>query len=515
MNLNRAAMTVGGYTMISRIFGFLRDILVAAILGAGPVADAFFVAFKLPNFFRRLFAEGAFNAAFVPMFSGVLEEEGKNSAQIFAEQTLALMLPIVFVFVTLMQIGMPFVMNLLAPGFADQPDRFDLAVQLTRLTFPYLLFISLVSLMGGVLNSVGKFGAVAATPILLNLSLIGALLIGTNYTQTPAHALAWGVSIAGMLQLTWLVIALDKSNFSLGLRLPKLNSKLKRLLKLILPGALGAGVVQINLLTDVVIASLLPEGSISFLYFADRVNQLPVGVIGVAVGTALLPMLSREVAAGNENNAMAIQNRAIRISLMFAIPSSFAIAVIAFPIISVLFEHGAFDAGDTQATAFALIAYVLGLPAYVIIKILTPSYFARGNTSAPVRIAIICVLTNLLLNLTLVWWLQHVGLALATAIAAWINVWMLSAGLKRRGWLEPDAQLRQQILRIVLSAGVMLAALAAGKYWISPFIISEAGPIINLVFLILLGTIILVVFGYVIGAIKISDLTTMFRDRVS
>ncbi len=262
MALLRSIATVGGYTMMSRIFGFVRDILIAAMLGAGPIADAFFVAFKLPNFFRRLFAEGAFNAAFVPLFTGRLATDGRAAAQSFAAQVIAVMVTALLVFVTVFQIAMPVLMYGLAPGFAAEPAKFALAVDLTRITFPYLLFISLVSLLGGVLNSLGRFAAAAATPILLNLILIGSLLGAAPYLPTPGHALAWGVAVAGIVQFLWLIIACRRAGMSFRLPRPRLTPQVRRLLRLMLPGAVGAGVVQINLVIDIVIASLLPTGAI-------------------------------------------------------------------------------------------------------------------------------------------------------------------------------------------------------------------------------------------------------------
>ena len=287
MKLLPAIATVGGYTMLSRVLGFVRDILIAAFLGAGMVADAFFVAFKLPNFFRRLFAEGAFNAGFVPIFSEIIERDGHQSARQFAQSALSVLVVALVLLVGLFQALMPWLMYGLAPGFAAWPEKFDLTVQLTQITFPYLLFISVVSLMGGVLNSLARFAAVAATPVLLNLCLIGALLVLTRYTATPGHALAWGVAAAGMIQFVWLVGALRRAGVMLRFPRPRLTPQVRRLLRLMAPAAIGAGVVQINLVVDIVLASLLPSGSVSYLFYADRLNQLPLGVVGVAVGTAL------------------------------------------------------------------------------------------------------------------------------------------------------------------------------------------------------------------------------------
>jgi len=513
MNLARAVATIGGFTLISRILGFARDILIAAILGTGPVADAFFVAFKLPNFFRRLFAEGAFNAGFVPLFSGILEREGKPAAQAFAEQALAVLLLTLFVFVTVLQILMPLAMYGLAPGFIDEPDKFDLTVTLTRVTFPYLLFISLVSLAGGILNSVGRFAAVAATPILLNLTLIAFLGLAARSFETPGHALAWGVATAGAIQFVWVSIALARAGYRLRLPRPRLTPRVRELLWLMLPAAVGAGVVQINLLTDIIIASLLPEGSISFLYFADRVNQLPLGVIGIAVGTALLPLLSRQVAADDAAGAAHSQNRAIELALFLTVPATAALLVLALPVVSVLFERGAFDGGASRATAFALMGYVVGLPAYVLIKVLTPGYFARKDTKTPVRIAIIAMVVNLVLNLILIWPLQHVGLALATALAAWLNAGLLARGLHRRGHLAPDARLRGRVLRVVGVTVVMVVALwlARDALAVSGWLDTRGTRVAALAGLIVLGLAVYAVLAHVSGAMRLGELRGLLR----
>ena len=469
MALLRSIATVGGYTMMSRVLGFVRDILIAAILGAGPVADAFFVAFKLPNFFRRLFAEGAFNAAFVPLFSGRLAAEGFESARAFAASVLSVMVVFLYLFVTALQIAMPVLMYGFAPGFVDDPAKFALAVDLTRITFPYLLFISLVSLLAGVLNSLGRFAAAAATPIILNIVLIGALVGAAPFLPTPGHALAWGVAVAGAVQFLWLMAACRRAGLSLPLHRPLLSPGVRRFLRLMLPGAIGAGVVQINLLIDVVIASLLPTGAVSYLYYADRVNQLPLGVIGVAIGTALLPLLSRQIRDGAMADARHSMNRAIEVALLLTVPGAAALLVIAEPVISVLFERGAFDAATSTATAHALMAYAVGLPAYVLVKVLAPGFFARQDTTTPVRIAIGCVAINLVLNLTLIHVLAHVGIALATAISAWVNALTLAWVLHRRGHHAMDERLRGRILRILLASAGMAAVL-----WLALFGLADA-----------------------------------------
>ncbi len=515
MALLRSIATVGGFTMISRFLGFARDILIAAILGAGPVADAFFVAFKLPNFFRRLFAEGAFNAAFVPLFARHMSEGGARAARQFAQEVLSVFVVALLLFVTALQIAMPWIMHGFAPGFADDPLRFDLAVAMAQITFPYLLFISLVSQLGGVLNALGKFAAAAATPIILNLCLIAALLGLSAFVETPGHALAWGVAVAGAAQFIWLMVACHRADFGLRLLRPRLTPRVKRLLILMLPGAIGAGVVQVNLLIDVVIASLLPRGSVSFLYYADRVNQLPLGVIGVAVGTALLPLLSRQLRAGEEDGAMGSMNRAMEFALLLTVPAAAALMIIPDGIIAVLFERGAFGAAETAATASALAAYAIGLPAYVLIKVLGPGFFAREDTVTPVKIAALCVAINLALNLLLMGPLLHVGIALATAISAWINAGLLLFVLRRRGHFKFDDRLRRAIPRILLASAAMTAAVGLAAEALTGFAATDAfARGLALAAVIAVGLAGFAGAAILFGAARLSDIKRML-DRSS
>jgi putative peptidoglycan lipid II flippase len=436
--------------------------MIANVLGAGPLADIFFVAFKLPNLFRRLFAEGAFNAAFVPQFSGILQESGRVQARDFAEQALAVLLWSLLIFVILIEIMMPWITFGFAPGFATIPEKFNLAVLLSRITFPYLLFISLVSLMSGLLNSLGKFAAAAATPILLNICLIGAILWLVKFTSTPAHALAFGVVIAGAVQLFWLLFHVGKAGIKLRLLIPRFTPAVRTMLRRIVPAAVGAGVYQISLLVDTVVASLLPTGSISYLFFADRVNQLPMGMIGVAVGTALLPLLSRQLSAGDSAAAIQTQNRAIDITLFLSLPAAAALIVIALPTISVLFERGAFGPTETMATASALAVYATGLPAYIMVKALTPAYFAREDTSTPVKIGLLAVLVNLVLNLVLMGPFQHLGIAAATSASAWLNTILLAFVLFRRGHFSVDTRLKSRLPRMVFATVIMALFLYLG-----------------------------------------------------
>jgi len=512
MVLLRSIATVGGWTMVSRVLGLTRDVLIARYLGAGPVTDAFFVAFKFPNFFRRLFAEGAFNAAFVPQFAGVLEREGREAARLFAEAVLAIMVIVLLPAVILAQIAMPQIMNVLAPGFRADPATFQLAIDLTRLTFPYLLFMALTALFGGILNSVGRFAAAAAAPVVLNIILITALLTLRAVTETPGHALAWGVAVAGVAQFLLLVLALRHAGFALALPRPRLTPGVRRVLRLMIPGTIGAGVVQVNLVIDVILASLLPAGSISYLYYADRLAQLPLGVVGVAVGVALLPLMSRQLSSGDADGAVASQNRSIEITLLLTIPA--AVALIAIPqlIVSVLFERGSFDATATQATSQALQAFALGLPAYVLIKALTPGFFARSDTATPVKIAAGAMILNIAVAVTLMQFFAHVGIALATALSAWVNAGLLWAILQRRGLFAPDRRLQKRLPRVVAAALLMGVALYFGAGWLEATSASGALEKFGiLVALVLFGVCAFAVLVVAMGGASISELRRSVR----
>src|SRR5690349_20585395 len=398
MSLGRSITTVGGYTLLSRILGFVRDVVQSALLGSGPVADAFIVAFKLPNLFRRLFAEGAFSAAFVPLFSRELQGHGREAALIFARQAHACLLLILIPFSVLMILAMPGVVTLMAPGLSDDRPTFDLAVEFGRITFPYLVFISLASLYGGVLNSIDRFAEVAVTPVLLNIAMIGAMLGLTPFLPNGGYAASIGVALAGLLQWLWLLLSCRRDGVGMKLVRPRYTERVARLVRLATPVAIGGGAQQISTLLDVVWASILPAGSIAALYYADRIAQLPLGVIGIAIGTALLPLLAHQLRAGSDEAAMANQNRAIEFGLLFSLPSAVALWIFAEPIIRVLFEHGKFGPEDTQRTAGALAAYALGLPAFMLVKALTPGFFAREDTRTPLVIAIVAIVVNVALN---------------------------------------------------------------------------------------------------------------------
>jgi putative peptidoglycan lipid II flippase len=451
----RGVLTVGGWTMASRLLGFMRDMLIAALAGTGPVADAFFVANKLPNLFRRLFGEGAFNAAFVPEFSGLLASEGPASARRFAEEAISVLAFWLLLLTLLGEIFMPQLMTVLAPGFWAIPPKFALAVELTRITFPYVLLICLTAVLSGILNGLNRFAAAAAAPLLYNTISIAAMLGLSPYVPTVGHALAWGVSISGVVQLGLLFVAVRRGGMALRLPRPRLTPQMRLLLRRMLPGLVGAGATQLNQTVDIIIGSLLPPGTVSLLYYAERIYSLPLGVIGAAIGTALLPLLSRQVRSGEAAVAIQTLNRAIEYALALTLPATLALAVAAYPIVLVLFGRGAFDAESARLSAQSLAAYAVGLPAYVLLKVLAPAFFARGDTATPVKIGMTTLVLNLVLNLALMVPLQHIGPPLATSIAALFNVGLLTRLLLRRGLLQPDAQLRSRLLRMLLAALAM------------------------------------------------------------
>lgn len=457
----RGILTVGGWTVASRILGFARDMLIAALLGAGPVADAFFVANRLPNLFRRLFGEGAFNAAFVPSFTALLHAEGVEPATRFANQAASVMAFWLISLTVVGEIFMPALVHLLAPGFAADPEKFRLAVTLARIAFPYMPLICLAALLSGVLNGLNRFAAAAAAPVVYNLTSIAFMVGFLHVLPSTGHALALGVSASGVLQLGLLVWAVRRSGMRVHLPRPRLTPEMHTLLRRMAPGLLGAGVTQLNMSVDVIIGSLLPAGTVAVLYYADRVNQLPLGVIGSAVGTALLPTLSRQVVSAMPEVALGTMNRAIEYALLLTIPAAMALLVTAEPIIAVLFGRGAFSHQAVVLSAGALRAYALGLPAFVLVKVVINGFFARGDTRMPVKVGMACVALNLGLNLVFMRPLQHLGPPLASSIAAWANVGALTWFLARRGEFATDAALRRAVTGM-LGAGLAMAAILWG-----------------------------------------------------
>jgi putative peptidoglycan lipid II flippase len=447
-------LSVGGWTLVSRVTGFFRDVMLAAVMGLGPVADAFVVALRLPNHFRAIFGEGAFNSAFVPTYARTREADTRQ-ARLFADRVFTLMLIAQLALLLAAFAGMPWVVRLLAPGFSEDPQRFTLAVTLTRITFPYLLFITLVTLLSGLLNAHERFAAAAAAPVLLNASLIAALALAFLF-PTAGHAAAVGVAVAGVLEFLLVWADARRTGLAPGLARPRLDQPMRIFFKTLGPAVVGSAGVQIAMFADTIIASFLPTGAVSSLYYADRLYQLPVGVIGIAAGTVLLPEMSRRLAGGDVAAAHRAQNRAIGFTLALAAPFAVAFLIVPDLIMAALFRRGAFDAAAAQRAGAVLAAYAVGLPAVVLIRSAIASFHARSDTTTPVLAALLAVAANVVLKLVLVEPLGVVGLALATAVGAWVNLVLLLGLAYRRDWSAPSAALAK-VLAAVLAACCLLA----------------------------------------------------------
>ena len=458
-------LTVGGLTLLSRVTGFVRDIVMAAVLGAGPIADAFLVALRLPNHFRAIFAEGAFNAAFVPSYARIRAQQGSVPAQLFADRIFTLLLASQ---VVLLVIALAFTPAVLAStGFSGDHKPFDLAVELTRITFPYLLLVSLVTLYSGILNAISRFAAAAAAPILLNVSIVAALLVAALF-PSPGHAAAWGVLIAGFLEA--LLVGGDawRNGLLPALRRPVWDADVRQFFKALTPAVVGSAGVQIALFADTIIATFLPGGALSALYYADRLNQLPIGVIGIAIGTVLLPEMSSRIGAGDEAAARRAQGQAIELALLLSIPCLVAFVLIPDLIMRALFMRGAFTAENAAAAARTLAAYGLGLLPFVLIRPMTATFLSRGDTATPVKASLVAVGVNVVCKFLLMGPLSQVGLAVATAIGAWLNLGLVTWFAVRQGHFALDPRLRSSVVRLA-AAGAGLAVVL----WLLP------GPLVR------------------------------------
>jgi len=522
MNLTRALGSVGGLTLASRVLGLVRDSLFARYVGASFASDAFLVAFRLPNMFRALFAEGAFSAAFIPMFNRKVADKdgaGLPTGVAFAQDVLSVLLPILILMTILLELfAWPVTLALSGKFHGVTHDQFAFAVQLSRYTIPYLMLISLVSLLGGILNSLHKFWVNAAAPILLNLTLIAALLFFHSHDPfLTARNQAIAVSVSGALQLAWLAWSCRANGVKMRPRMPRLNPDVKQLLALIWPAAVGAGAVQINLVVSTALAaSLLSAGSVTYIYMADRVNQLPLGLIGIGLGTVLLPMISRQLGAGEEAAAMETQNRGMELALLLTLPATVALVLCGAPIVAALFEHGKFTAQNTYYTAQALAAFSVGLPSYILIKVLTPGFYARSDTKTPVRYAMISMVVNLVLNLALILPLRHMGPPLATALASSVNTFLLYRTLRKRGHFAPDARLRRRAWRLALAALVMGIVLWLLEGLLTPYThgswVVRTGAMLVLVGA---GCVVYAIATFVLGAFTRDDFSFLRRRRAA
>ena len=464
-----STLVVSSMTLLSRVLGLVRDVVLARLLGASAGTDAFFVAFRIPNFLRRLFAEGAFNQAFVPVLSEYRTRQrdaGSAAATKMLIDRVAGTLGGTLALITLVGVlAAPLLIWLFAPGFGDDPHKRALAVEMLRLTFPYLFFISLTAFAGAILNTWNRFAVPAFTPVLLNLSLIGsALYLAPQFAEgRMAVALAWGVLIAGTVQLLFQLPFLARLNLMPVPRMAWRDEGVRRILRLMAPAMFGVSVSQINLLLDTVLASLLQTGSVTWLYYSDRLVELPLGVFAIAIGTVILPSLSGKHAGDDPQAFSRTLDWALRLVLLIGVPAALALAVIAEPLLATLFNHGEFGANDVLRSAESLRAYSAGLVAFMLIKILAPGYFARQDTRTPVKIGIIAMVANMALNLALIWPLQHAGLALATSLSAWLNAGLLYLGLRRGGVYMPMKGWWTHWLRLALAGGAMAAAI----YWLA------------------------------------------------
>jgi putative peptidoglycan lipid II flippase len=512
MNLVKATGTIGGLTLVSRIAGFGREMLMSRIMGASDAADAFFVAFRLPNTFRRLFGEGAFSAGFVPLFSQRLHGEGGDAdARQFSEEVLAVFVPTLLLFTLVFEIIMgPFVF--LISGYDD--GKLALATFLTRITFPYLILISLVSLFSGILNSLTRFTAAAFAPALLNLAMLAALILVPDGGHITATALAIAVTAGGVLQFGLLWVATKRAGISLALKRPRMTPGVRQFVRVVIPATLGAGVYQISAFIDTFFLARLGTGSLSYFNYADRLNQLPLGVIGAAVGTAILPQVSRYVGAGDPKAAANVQGRATELAMLLCIPAALALSVAAGPLISALFQGGEFTPKDAQITALTLSIIVMGLPAYVLVKVLTPGFYSRQDTATPVKTAAVTLLANIALNFILIPPFGIGGLAAAIAICSWLNCLMLYVILHRRGYFRIEGWLASRIIRQLLAGGAMAAALWAVGAALPGFFSGGVGHrLVGVVALVGSGLAVYFPLVWLIGGMDKDDINALLKRR--
>jgi putative peptidoglycan lipid II flippase len=509
MSMLRGFFTVGSWTLVSRVLGFFRDIFIAGVLGASPVAEAFVVAFSLPNLFRRFFAEGAFNMAFVPMFSKKLESG--DAPLNFAKDALSMLALVLIALNVVALLAMPYLVWIMASGFSGD-ERFDLTVLFGRIAFPYILFISLAALISGVLNSAGKFIAASAAPIFLNLCFIAALLVANWVGWNIGLTLAWSVPVAGVVQLAFVWVAAHRAGFSLVPRMPRMTPELRRLALIAAPAALAGGVVQVNLLVGRQIASYF-EGANAWLYYADRLYQLPLGVVGIAVGIVLLPELSRRLRVGDASGGREAFNRAAEFSLLLTIPAAVALFVIPTALVSVLFERGVFSAADTSATALATAVYGLGLPAFVLQKLYQPLFFAREDTKSPFYFALVALAVNAVVALCLRPYFGFLSAAYGATFAGWamlVCLWWGSRKFGEAAHLEPALLVKMG--RIILASFMMGATVWSVTALISPILQMPGYRVLALVIILIVGIGSYIIAGRVTGAFTVSELRKKLRN---
>lgn len=472
MRLIKSAFSVATLTILSRIAGFIREMLQAHYFGAGAINDALKLAIRIPSVFRRIFAEGAFNASFIPIFSKILTSRGKQEAIHFAQNIFSILAISLSILMILVELFLPQFISLLYPGLLKTPERLHYTIQFTRIMFPFLMFISLTAFFSGILNSFERFVAAASSPVAGNVAIIGALLYLTPHMDNTGEAFAWGIFLCGLIQFLW-VFAPCSLKVALVLpKNPKLTKDVRTFFHKMIPAALGSGIVQINLFLDMMIGSFLPTGGISYMGYADRLNQLPLSTIGIAISTALLPLLSKQIRKKQEKAAQHSQTLAIEFALSLAMPAFIGLILLAPLLIETIFQHGKFKPEDVMPTAHTLIAFASGLPAYVLLKVISTSFFARGDTKNPMIVAGICLTLNVVLNLLFIKPLAHVGLALATSISAWVNLVILTIILKKKGFFTFDKMLQESLYRIGLVSALFFIFLYTCKAPLESFLTS-------------------------------------------
>jgi len=513
MNLLKATGTIGGLTLVSRVAGFAREMLMSRILGAGIYTDAFYVAFRLPNTFRRLFGEGAFSAGFVPLYSQRLQSGGEEQAKLFSEEVLAVFLPTLILFtVIFIALMKPFIWAV--TGWHD--GQLNFGTLLTRITFPYLLLISLVSLFSGILNSISRFTAAAFAPALLNLAMLTSLLIFRQGGPVTATALAAAVTVGGILQLGLLLAACKRAGIVLKVRKPRLTPGVRQFVRVVIPATLGAGVYQVSVFIDTFFLTRIGTGAVSWFNYADRLNQLPLGVIGAAIGTAILPQVSRHVDIGEADKAAKVQGQAAELAMLLCLPAALALAVSALPLVSAIFEAGRFNANDASNTALTLSLIALGLPAYVLVKVLTPGFYARRDTATPVKVAVVVLAVNVVLNFVLIWGLDYGigGLAAAVAISSWLNCTILYVLLHRRGHFRIEKWLASRLFRQLVAAAAMAAALIAVRTALAGWFLGSAGHRLAAVVAIVgAGLVVYFPLVWVLGGTDREELKALLKRR--
>lgn len=516
MNLYRAIGSIGGLTMVSRVLGFARDMIGSRVLGASHANDAFNLAFLLPNIFRRLFAEGAFSSGFVPLFSRRLASGGDREAQAFSNEILSVFMPALLAVTALFVIFMPGVLLLVVPDYADTPGKMELAVELTRWTFPYLLFISLVALLSGILNSLTRFAVAAFAPALLNLTLIVALLIAPSDKVEVVRYMALAVLAGGVLQFALCWFAVRKAGVKLHFGKPRLTPAVRELVVLVLPATLAAGVYQISQLFYAYFSSQLGEGALTKLSYADRLNQLPLSIIGTALGVAILPAISQAIALGNDDEASDVQARAFDLSMLLTLPATLALVVAAGPIIGALYQGGEYSVDDARVTGNILAILVTGLPAYVLVKVLTPAFYARKDVKTPVRIAMTVLGLGIVANFILIPVLGIYSLATVTSVSAWINFAFLFGILYAQGHFRMPRWLVLRVTKQMIAALAMAAALYAIRIFAGDMFL---GGVLERVFalgaLVGIGGAVYFAVAWTIGGMDKEAIATLRRKKAA